>query len=205
MAQVIAAYGVQSTIAYLRRFERDAFKEIQKDLKNASQPLVKKVADQFPAKPMSNWTQYGRTQRGRKPAGQSGSTFPRYQITKVRKAVSADAGSSRRRTDGSYNILRIKQTNAAGAIYDLAKNSESKQGTQFVQNMNRHHRGKPNSRIMHPVVNKNKHLIMKDVNKIVNGVEKQFSAQIAADTMSRNQASARAMSQARNALGRFGA
>lgn len=210
MAQVIAAYGVQSTLAYLRRFERDAYKDIQKELKVASKPLTKIVSDSFPTSPWQsskgvNWTKYGRTARGRKPNNEAGATFPRYQIAKVRRGVSADAGSSRRRTDGSYNILRIKQSNAAGSIYDMAKKSRSTQHRSFVDNLNKAKKGKPNSRIMHPVVEKNKHLIMKDVNKIMEKVEARFSAQIAADQYQRNQASMRAMSQARNALGRFGA
>jgi hypothetical protein len=211
MSHVIAAHGVESTIAYLRRFEREAFKEIQKDLKNAAQPLVNEVASSFPDQPWKgrtvNWTKYGRTQRGRKPAGASGASFPRYQVAKVRRGVSADTGSSRRRTDGRYNILRIKQTNAAGSIYDLAQKTrtQGKFKKSFVDHLKSNQQGKPNSRIMHPVVNKNKHKIMKDVNKIVKGVEKRFSAEIATDGLNRHNASMRSLSQARNVLGRFGA
>ena len=210
MSHVIVAYGVEPTLAYLRRFEREAYKEIQNDLKLASAPLVKIVSSKFPASPWVssegvNWKKYGRTQRGRKPNNQSGATFPRYQIAKVRKGVSADGGSSRRRTDGTYNILRIKQSDAAGSIYDLAQKSHRKNNDSFVRNLNKAKRGQPNSRIMHPVVNRNKHLIMKNVDKIVDDVAERFSAQIAANQYQRNQASIRAMSQARNALGRFGA
>lgn len=211
MSQIVAVHGVDSTIAYLRRFEKEMYKEIRKDLIKSAQPTVRAVAAEFPTQPWSaskpiGWTKYGRTQRGRKPAGAAGASFPRYQASKVRRGVKADTGSSRRRSDGTYTILRIKQTDAAGAIYDLAKNQQTVNPDRgsFVKNLNNAKRGQPNSRVMWPTVQKNLPALMLDVEKILSKIEGMYSAEIAADTMTRQAQSARASKQVRNALGQFG-
>jgi len=209
MSQIVAVHGVDSTIAYLRRFEKDLYKEIRKDLIKAAQPVVKAVAAEFPNDPWEsargvNWKKYGRTERGRLPSGSSGASFPRYQPRKVRSGVKADTGSSRRRMDGTYTILRIKQTDAAGSIYDLAKNAQSSQHRSFVKQLNGARRGRPNSRVMWPTVQKSLPMIMVAVEGVLRRIEGMYSAQIAADTTMRQAASVRAGRQARTALGRFG-
>lgn len=211
MAQIVAVHGVDATLSYLRRFEKDLFKTIRKDLVASAQPLVRVVAQEFPKEPWQssngvNWTKYGRTQRGRKSRNAAGASFPRYQQHKVRRSVKADTGSSRRRSDGTYTILRIKQTDAAGSVYDLAKNQRTviPDRSSFVKNLKKAKRGQPNSRVMWPTVEKNRMMIEQDVQKVLKRIESRFSAEIAADTMRRSAASARALSQARTALGRFG-
>lgn len=212
MSQIVAVHGVQSTIAYLRRFEKDLYKNIRKDLIKSAQPVVRAVAREFPKEPWDstngvNWTKYGRTERGRKPKGSAGSSFPRYQIAKVRRGVKADTGSSRRRLDGTYTILRIKQIDAAGSIYDLARQQQTTQPDRgsFVKQLNNARRGQPNSRVMWPTVEKHLPAIIVQVEKVLEGIENLYSAEIAADTTRRIAQSARATKQVRTALGRFGA
>lgn len=211
MSQIVAVHGVDSTIAYLRRFERDLYKEIRKELITAAKPTVRAVAAEFPSQPWDSsrgvkWTKYGRTERGRKPAGAAGASFPRYEVRKVRAGVKADTGSSRRRSDGTYTILRIKQTNAAGSIYDLAKNQQTLQPDRgsFVKNLNRAKRGQPNSRVMWPTVTKRLPELIMETEKILRKIEGMYSAEIASDTMRRQAQSVRASTQVRNALGQFG-
>ena len=212
MSQIVAVHGVSSTLSYLRRFERDLYKNIRKELIKSAQPTVRVVAANFPKQPWDskrgvNWTKYGRTERGRKPAGASGASFPRYQMAKVRRGVKADTGSSRRRLDGTYTILRIKQVDAAGAIYDLAKNQQTLQPdrSSFVKNLNRAKRGQPNSRVMWPTVEKQLPSLIVETEKIIRKIEGLYTAEIAADTGRRAAQSARATKQVRNALGQFGA
>lgn len=211
MSQIVAVHGVSSTLAYLRRFEKDLYKNIRKELIKSAQPTVRVVAANFPKEPWQSkrgvkWTRYGRTERGRKPAGASGASFPRYQMAKVRRGVKADTGSSRRRLDGTYTILRIKQVDAAGAIYDLAKNQQTLQPdrSSFVKNLNKSKRGQPNSRVMWPTVEKQLPSIIVETEKILRKIEGLYSAEIAADTGRRTAQSARASKQVRNALGQFG-
>ena len=209
MAQITAVHGVQSTIQYLQRFEREVFKEIRKELIDSAQPIVVAVQGEFPKQPWDsergvNWTKYGRTQRGRKSPTSSGPSFPRYQYGKVKRGVKADTGSTRRRSDGTYTILRIKQTDAAGSIYDLAKNTQTANAASFITNLNSKKRGQPNSRVMFPTVIKAMPKVINDVMKILNKIESQYSAEIAADTQTRAAQSARAKNQLRNVLGQFG-
>jgi hypothetical protein len=118
--------------------------------------------------------------------------------------VKADDGSRRRRSDGTYTILRIKQTYAAGAIYDLANKTRTTGAESFVKNLNKAKRGKPKSRVMWGTVQKHIPQLTKDVENILRSLESRFSAEIAADTASRLAQSRRASSQSRNVLGQFG-
>jgi len=209
MAQITAVHGVQSTIQYLQRFEREAFKEIRKQLIDSAQPIVLAVQNEFPKEPWdskrgTNWAKYGRTQRGRKSPDSAGASFPRYQQSKVKRGVKADTGSSRRRSDGTYTILRIKQSDAAGSIYDLAKNTKTVNAASFITNLNNTKRGQPNSRVMFPTVEKALPKVIQNVMRILDKVEAQYSMEIASDTKSRAAQSKRANSQVRNVLGQFG-
>jgi hypothetical protein len=209
MAQITAVHGVQSTIQYLQRFERDVFKEIRKQLIDSAKPIVIAVQDEFPKQPWdskrgTNWAKYGRTQRGRKAPSASGASFPRYQQSKIKRGVKADTGSSRRRADGTYTILRIKQTDAAGSIYDLAQQTQTANAASFITNLNKTKRGQPNSRVMFPTVIKEMPTVIANVMKILDKVESRYSAEIASDTQTRAAQSARAKNQVRNVLGQFG-
>jgi hypothetical protein len=209
MAQITAVHGVQSTIQYLQRFERDVFKDIRKQLISSAKPIVVAVQGEFPKQPWDskrgvNWTKYGRTQRGRKSPDSAGPSFPRYQQSKVKRGVKADTGSSRRRADGTYTILRIKQTDAAGSIYDIAQQTQTANAASFITNLNKSKRGKPNSRVMYPTVEKEMPKVINNVMEILNKIEAQYSAQIATDTQTRAAQSARAKNQLRNVLGQFG-
>ena len=209
MAQITAVHGVQSTIQYLQRFEREVFKEIRKELIDSAKPIVVAVQDEFPKQPWDskrgvNWTKYGRTQRGRKSPSSAGPSFPRYQYGKVKRGVKADTGSTRRRSDGTYTILRIKQTDAAASIYDLAKQTRTANAASFITNLNNTKRGQPNSRVMFPTVIKAMPKVINDVMKILDKIESRYSAEIAADTQTRAAQSARASKQVRNLLGQFG-
>jgi hypothetical protein len=209
MAQIIAVNGVRATVQYLQRFEKDAYKAIKKEMILKAQPTVKAVKSEFPKQPWDavngvNWTKYGRQKRGRASLGDKSAKFPRYQQGRVRQGVKADDGSRRRQKDGTYQILRIKQTNAAGSIYDLAKNTRTIGKESFTKNLNNKKRGQPNSRVMWPTVLKHLPQLEKDVNDILQVIEKQFNAQIALDAQQRLAASQRASSQSRSSSGRFG-
>lgn len=204
-AIVVVVDGIKPVLETLRMFEPTVYKRIQKDIANRGKFIVTKVKQEFPVQPWEatnpvNWTLYGRTKRGRKPEGTAGASFPRYRISDVRKGVAVRVGGRKRR-DGTYPIMTIRQTNAGGVIYDLAKNNRTAGKESFVRNLNA--TGKP-SRVMWPTVLKNKKSVEVGVMKIVNEVEKQFSAQIARESLRRQNQSIQASKQVRNALGQFG-
>jgi hypothetical protein len=209
MAQIVAVHGVQATVQYLQRFEREAYKGIKKQMISKAEPTVRAVRQEFPKDPWQSrrgvqWTKYGRTDRGRKQPDAAGASFPKYQRSRVRSGVKADDGARRRRSDGTYTILRIKQTYAAGAIYDLANKTRTNGAESFIKNLNKGKRGKPKSRVMWPTVRKHIPQLTKDVDGILKGLEERFNQEIALDGERRLAASRRASSQTRNALGQFG-
>lgn len=205
-------HGVAPVLQTLRQLEPETYKQIVKDLKNNTNDLRVAVQNDFPEKPWTsstgqiNWTNYGRTSRGRKPKGAAGASFPKWEAKKVKRGVQIQVGGRkvrRGKNAGNYPILRIKQMNAAGAIYDLAKNQqgEGSIGRQFVQNLNA--TAEP-SRVMWKSAAKNYPLVEHKVMRIINDVEKRFTAQISRQTELRTAQSIRASKQARTALGRFG-
>ena len=211
MAQVTnnMVHGVAPVLQALRQLEPDTYKIIVADLKNNTNDLRLAVANDFPDKPWKsstgniNWVKYGRTKRGRKMNDTAGADFPKWQSAKVKRGVTVQVGGRKVRRTNSYPILRIKQSDAAGSIWDLAKNQRGsgQVGAQFVKNLNA--TGSP-SRVMWKSTKKYYPLVEHKVMKIVDDIGKRFTVQIAQETQKRNAQSVRAASQVRNALGRFG-
>lgn len=198
-------HGVAPVLQALKQLEPDLYKEITADLKSKADPLRAYVSAGFPDKPypsnkgVINWTKYGRTTRGRKPSGSAGVSFPKYDGKKARKGVTVQVGGRKVRRTNSYPIMRIKQSDAAGSIYDLAKNADKNR--QFVLNLAKS--GDP-SRVMWRRTKAGFPMVQKSVMASVNQIGKRFTAEIASETERRTAQSVRAMSQARTALGRFG-
>lgn len=199
-------HGIKPVLDALRTLDRETYKIIVDDLKNNTNDLRVAVMNDFPDKPWKasraiNWTKYGRTERGRKKPSASGTTFPRWQSAKVKRGVSIKVGGRKVRRTNSYPILRVVQSDAAGQIFDLAKNAQSTAGVTFVNNLKSS--GQP-SRVMWKSVKRNYPLVEKKVMRILDDVGKRFTIQIANETNKRNAQSIRASKQARTALGRFG-
>lgn len=211
MAQVTnnMVHGVAPVLQALRQLEPETYKIIVADLKNNTNDLRLAVANDFPDKPWQsstgniNWTKYGRTKRGRKMNDTAGADFPKWDSKKVKRGVTVQVGGRKVRRTNSYPILRIKQSDAAGSIWDLAKNQRGsgQVGAQFVKNLNA--TGKP-SRVMWKSTAKHYPLVENKVMRIIDDIGKRFTVQIARETEKRNKQSIQAASQVRNALGRFG-
>ena len=192
-------YGVQPVLQVLRRLNPELHKQLTEELKSKAEPLRRFVAEGFPAKPMTNWTLYGRTARGRKMPNTAGATFPRYQIDKVRKGVQVRVGG-RRRVNNMYPILAIIQKDAAGQIYDLAAEQQSKAGAQFIANLSK---GGTASRVMWKRVEQKYPEIEDDIAQTIKKITDMFTDEIAYATQKRDAQSTRARRRGRNALGRF--
>ena len=211
MAQVTnnMVHGVQPVLQALRQLEPDLYKILVADLKDSTNDLRLAVANDFPDKPWKsstgniNWVKYGRTKRGRKMNDTAGADFPRWDSKKVKRGVTVQVGGRKVRRTNSYPILRIKQSDAAGSVFDLAKNQRGSGsvGQQFVRNLNA--TGTP-SRVMWKSTKKNYPLVENKVMRIVDNIGKRFTVQIANETEKRNKQSIQASGQIRNALGRFG-
>lgn len=202
----VAVENVKPVLETLRLWEPTMYKEVQKEIVSEGKFIAEEIKFKFPKEPwlskkgVINWTRYGRIDRGRKPTGATGASFPRYRISDVQKGVRAKAGGRKRR-DGSYPILTLQQRNAAGMIYDLATLNRTIGKESFVKNLNK---TSAPSRVMWPTVLRHERRINYKVNKIIERVEKQFSVQISLETQRRQNASIRAARQTRNVLGQFG-
>jgi hypothetical protein len=192
-------YGVQPVLQVLRRLDPELHKLLVAELKTKSEPVRRFVAQGYPTKPMTNWTLYGRTARGRKMPDTAGPTFPRYQIDKVEKGVQVRVGG-RRRVNNMYPILSFIQKDAAGQIYDLGAVAQSKAGTQFVANLNK---GGEASRVMWKRVEQKYPEIEDDIAQTIKKITDMFTDEIAYATQKRDAQSTRARRQGRSALGRF--
>lgn len=196
-------HGVGPVLQALKQLEPTLYKEIEKEIKTISKPLRDKVAAGYPNSPWEStngvqWTKYGRTTRGR---SSSGAQFPRYNGNKARKGVTVVVGGRKVRRTNSYPIMRLRQADAGGQIYDLSKNNQTANKMSFVDNLNK--QGEP-SRVMWKRTREFLPLIEKKLGKIIDGVGSQFTTEIARMTEQRNRQSAQARSQVRNALGQFG-
>jgi hypothetical protein len=201
-------HGIAPVLQALRQLEPETYKIIVADLKNNTNDLRLAVANDFPDKPWKsstgniNWVKYGRTKRGRKMNDTAGADFPRWDSKKVKRGVTVQVGGRKVRRTNQYPILRIKQSDAAGSIYDLAtkQRGAGSVGKQFVRNLN----ATAPSRVMWKSTRKNYPLVENKVMRIIDNVGKRFTVQIANETAKRNKQSIQAASQTRNALGRFG-
>lgn len=209
MAQVTnnMVHGVAPVLQALKQLEPQLYKQIVEQLKDDTNDLRLAVAGQFPEKPWKsstgviNWTRYGRKQRGRKKTGTGGASFPRWEAGKVKRGVTVQVGGRKVRRTNSYPILRVKQSDAAGSIFDLAKNANTDAGVKFVNNLKSE--GTP-SRVMWKSVEKFYPMVEGKVMRTINAITNQMTAEIAAETTKRNTQSIRASQQVRTALGRFG-
>jgi hypothetical protein len=209
MAQVKnnMVHGVAPVLQALRQLEPEMYKQIVVQLKDETNDLRMAVANQFPDKPWQsstgviNWTRYGRKKRGRKSKGEGGANFPRWEAGKVKRGVTVQVGGRKVRRTNAYPILRVKQSDAAGSVFDLAKNGNSDAGMQFVNNLKS--AGTP-SRVMWKSVEKFYPLVEGKVRRTLDSITNRFTAEIAAETAKRNAQSIRASQQIRTAAGRFG-
>ena len=124
-----------------------------------------------------------------------------YNSGAVKRGVTAIAGGSKRSTRTTFPVLRIRQKQGAAMIYDMAQHDAD--GETLARNLRR--KGNA-SRTMYPVIRANIKMIENDVDAEIKKAEKMVNDRIFA-TGGKSQykaSSARAKSQSRTALGKFG-
>ena len=120
--------GGSETIRALRDLDPKLRRETRKNIRNAAKPLQSAAKALVPAEtPMSGWT--------------SG----RYAFTGAAKAgVKTSISTRGRKSRTTWPLVTLKQTNAGGAVFDMAgrrSNGKTAQGRQFIANLrNRHGR-----------------------------------------------------------------
>jgi len=183
MAIKMEVYGVRETLAELRKYEREAYVTIEKDLKISAKPAADAVGREFPDEPLMNWhTSGGRKGKARLPEYNGASAK-----SKVRVAVSTKKPTG----IGEHGLVRLQQSDAGGQIYDTAgsvtggaRGSGASAGQKFVANLDKHlkvktRKGKYRSRVMYPATEKHLPLVEKavevSIRKIDGEVQKRLN------------------------------
>jgi hypothetical protein len=157
MKTKVEVFGVGRALNELYKYERSLYKEIQDRMAVQANPLAAKVGVAYPHQALTHWksTAPKKRRNSKKP-------FPVYNGTAVRTGVRPKVQARRPRA-GVYNILRIQQMQAGGAVFDSAG---SRKNNQFVKNLDTYSPrpgvsvvGRVRSRVLFKAVDDNKPLV----------------------------------------------
>lgn len=129
--------NLPKTLAAVRKIDSELAKELNREIYAIGKPIRDRARSYVPTKPpLSQWT----TKRQNK-AGEE-TPYPWRKQARTGIAIERGAGKKsgqRRLTNASGRLLSVKQTNTAGAIFDLAgagNYSRTPQGEAFKRNLN---------------------------------------------------------------------
>jgi len=180
----------------LRYLDRTLYKATEKGLKDAAKPLVNDVRQAFPNKILSGMMVQSKTSRRKR------GPYPVYKVGQVRRQVNSKVGGRRRTGMEAFPVLKITQRNGAAMIFDMAQH-QATPGATLSANLVTNY--KDASRIMWPTVRKNVHKVEGALLIELEKAQKLVVARTGGGGSTYQAARTRSMSQARNALGRFGA
>lgn len=125
--------GVAETLKVLNRVLPELKRQTVRNIRAAGQPAIEAVRQLIPtASPLSGWAQYNWTT----PRGYN---IGSYNAAKARAGVKVQFRGSKVRGAADPNtipLLRLRQTDAAGAAYDMAgriSSGKGPNGRQFIQ------------------------------------------------------------------------
>ena len=125
--------GVTGALTTLRKLDPEFQKQVKKDIRAAAKPLQQKAREYVPLEPplsgfSRSWTR------------STGGTVAGWNARgKTRNKVVIKTGG-KRRSDGSYLLVAVVQTDAMGAIYDMAGRKSSGNtpaGRAMISNLNK--------------------------------------------------------------------
>lgn len=125
--------GVTAALKTLRQLDAEFQKQVKKDIRAAAKPLQQKAREYVPLEPplsgfSRSWTR------------STGGTVAGWNARgKTRNKVVIKTGGKRRR-DGTYLLVAVVQTDAMGAIYDMAGRKSSgnvASGAAMIRNLNK--------------------------------------------------------------------
>lgn len=198
MAAVIQIDGVNRVLQELYYLDRRLHREITGRLKRNAKPLIDKVSEGFPAgDALDRW---GASAPGLRTRG----GFPKYYGPAAKSGIKARTGGRTDRLTRMTPILKIVQTDPAGAVFDIAGRSSTGNHPNFIPNL----KGKQGaaSRVMWPKVLETIPTVQDEMQKAVDDATKAVTDALGSGIQSRTaKQSQLARSRSRTALGRFGA
>lgn len=120
----VEVVGLKESRRLLSKFAPDLKKEVDKDARDRLKFMVSAARGFAPSnlpKDLHNW---GITTKGLKITAQtsafSSRTFPLYQAGEVKSGIKYDTGFSKTNARGFRSLYELRNTSAAGAIYETA-------------------------------------------------------------------------------------
>ena len=198
MAAVTQIDGIKRVLQELYYLDRSLHKTITGRMRTAAQPIADYVGSLFPeSDALSGWEA---SASGQRTAG----GFPKYYGPSARKGVKVRTGGRTNRLTGMAPIVKLVQTDPAGAIFDISGRLSTRGShPNFIPNL----RGKQGeaSRAMWPGVLSKFPAIESEIRAAVAEAEKVVNESLAAGAESRTaKQSAFASARGRTSLGRFG-
>jgi hypothetical protein len=179
----VDVYGVREALAELRKYERETFNRISKDLKTSAQPAATAVGRAFPDEPLMNWHTSG-DRKGK-------ARLPPYNGSSAKRKVRVAISTKKPTGIGQHGLIRLQQMDAGGQVYDSAgaqtkgaRGASASAGQKFISNLDKRSKVKSSgqkyrSRIMYPFTEKNLPLIEKaieiSIRKIDGEVQKRLN------------------------------
>ena len=156
--------GLSNTIVRLNKLDPGLRREIQKQMKDAANPLVTTARSLLPAaSPLNNW-----------------GNWPRGTGTYTRNAAARGIKIAYKgRSDSStIPLLTFLQSSVHGSIVDMAGRAGGKtaSGRAMIDKIKRE-TGKDASRTMYPAVFKNLPTVFQELEQAIEEVEKEFRKQ----------------------------
>lgn len=197
MAAVTQIDGIKKVLQELYYLDRSLHKSITGRMRTAAQPIADYVGTLFPeSDALSRWQG---SASGQRTAG----GFPKYYGPSARKGIKVRTGGRVNRATGMAPIVKLVQTDPAGAIFDISGRTSSGKHPNFIPNL----RGKQGeaSRAMWPGVLSKFPAIESEIRAAIAEAEKVVNDSLAAGAESRTgKQSAFASARGRTSLGRFG-
>ena len=159
--------GMKQTLKALEQFDKDAVKQFNKVVntellgaKNEARSLVK------PEPPLSGWA----TQPARNPRTRGGAGWPAWDQSIIKAGITSTKVEGKVRKDYTTSAGALKNTSAAGVIYEIAGRKGNKAGS-FISNLSKKDGPFMPSRLVWHVVDKNGQKIRDNVEDAFNKVK----------------------------------
>lgn len=130
----------ETVMKYLKAFENDTFKAVEKGLKEAVKPVAKRAADLYPhGAALSNWGRWVANGEGKNSGGDNRNLG--YDYAAVAKSIKPTTRKYRRIGMAQKNFIGIQVNNPGGSIFHTAGYGggryryKGKRGLTFRENM----------------------------------------------------------------------
>lgn len=170
--------GLKEAFATLRKIDPELYKQVRKDIKNDAAPMVMAAKALIPQVPISGWLKEGSGSSvdkvGRKTL-RTKSGFPVFVPSKAKSGVSLSIKNRKMKGyGGRWLAIAMVQNDAAGMIYDYARNSTN--NNRFPSALNR--RNPQPSRYMWKAAEQHMGDVYKSVRQSVTQVEKRINQEL---------------------------